>query len=258
MNPIVKQLLQLQEIDKIADQLNLSLESFPLSIEEKRSLIKKNQELMEENKNKLVGIQLKRKEKEMELSSQEDLIRKHEKELNSIKSNEAYKALLNEIGLTQKQKSLIEDEILTLMEENDQVSVELKERENETKNNRQKLEFEIRDLEGQIEKTKMLLDTEIKKRESFVDSLPKDSLSKYDYIRQRKRRVVIVSIEGDTCSGCNTTLTQSVMNEVKKEKEIVVCDSCSRILYMRESEIPSSVSAEPVLDPVPTTGQDLP
>lgn len=234
MNTELKQLLELQEIDRVIDQLNLDLKKMPLVIEEKRSLIKQEMDLFEEKKKKSVEFQLMRKEKEIELSSQEEKIRKHESELNSVKSNDAYKALLSEIAAAKEQKSKVEDEILTLMVEMDNVVADLKKMDSEAKEHQKKSETEIQGIEAQTQELKEQLDEQTKRRQEFATHLPAESLSVYDFIRRKKKGVAIVSIEGESCSGCHTTLTQSTINEVKKKKKMVNCDSCSRILYEPE------------------------
>jgi len=168
----------------------------------------------------------------MELATQEEKIRKHEMELSAVKSNEAYKALLSEIEAAKNQKSKIEDDILNLMVETDLAAGKIKEDEAASKLRQQKLEAEIRECEAGIEKVKGALESEIKKREGFAPQVPGDVLSRYDYIRLKKKSLALAAILGESCGGCNTILTQTVMNEVKKGRDLVICESCSRILYI--------------------------
>ncbi len=53
-----------------------------------------------------------KKEKEMELAAREEKIKNNNLELNSVKSNDAYKALLTEIDNAKIEKTAFEDEIL--------------------------------------------------------------------------------------------------------------------------------------------------
>ncbi len=240
MNDQLKQLLELQAIDQVIERLQSELESQPLAIEAKKSEIKQAQDAFVEEKNKLTTIQLSRKNKEMEVATQDEKIRKHGMELNSVKSNEAYKALLTEIDNAKNEKVRIEDEILGFMEDYDRVQKELKIAEENAKTVQKKLESEIKEIEAQIAQTQGLLDSENKKREDFAPKVSQDLLSRYDYIRKRKKSSVIAAISGESCTGCNTNLTPDVMNQVKKGKELVLCESCSRILYIPD---PQPISA---------------
>jgi predicted nucleic acid-binding Zn-ribbon protein len=232
MNQNLKKLLELQEIDAVIARLNSLLEDLPLQIEEKKARIKQVQETLEQAKKVLTEAHLARKSREIELSSQEEKIRKHELELSAIKSNDAYKALLSELESARNMKSGIEDEILNLMDESDRKAAQLKTFDAELKNAQKKLELEIKECEKEIGNLKDLLETETKKRENFIPQVPPDLLTRYDYIRKKKKSLAIVFIKGESCTGCNTNLTQSTLMEVKKGKDLVLCDSCSRILYI--------------------------
>src|SRR5207244_10281573 len=62
-------------------------------------------------------VTLARKAKELEVADKEAAIKKHQNELNAVKSNEAFKALMHEIDRAKAEKNQIEDAILQLMEE---------------------------------------------------------------------------------------------------------------------------------------------
>lgn len=242
VNADLQKLLELQEIDQKIDGFHIQLENIPREIEEQKTLIQQCLSQIEEEKKKLTNFQLRKKEKEIEVQTQEEKIKKNEKELNSVKSNDAYKALLREIESAKKQKEQIEDEILNIMLETDQVSKELKNFEAESKQKQQKIESEIKEKEEEIKKISGFLEEENKKRNEFAVQIPKDSFARYDFIRNRKRTFAIASIIGENCSGCNTLLTQSTINEVRKGKELVLCDSCSRILFHPATKNPAATS----------------
>lgn len=240
MNQDLKLLLELQEIDKVITRHHADLESLPAKIEEKRTEISQAARALAQTKGQFTAVQLDKKNKEIELSTQEENIRKHEKELNSVKTNEAYKALLSEIDQAKKMTSEIEDQILTLMEDNDRLVKQMKVDEENVKSVQHKLELEIKENEDQINKVKLDLESENKKREDFAPHLHNDLLKRYDFIRNKKKSLAIVPISGESCTGCNTALTQSTLNEVKKMRELISCESCARIIYFTDHQtVPS-------------------
>jgi predicted nucleic acid-binding Zn-ribbon protein len=44
----------------------------------------------------------------------------------------------------------------------------------------------------------------------------------------------VVPIAGDSCQGCFRILPPQVINEVRMKTELVVCENCTRILYVEE------------------------
>lgn len=231
MNDELKKLLDLQEIDMGVEKLQKGLELIPAQIDVLKAKIREALAACDSEKQKLTQNQVERKNKELEAAAQDEKIAKHEKALNSLKSNEAYKAMLGEIDLARKTKSEFEDGILTLMEDFDLHSKELKAAEAEAKKAQGTIEVEIRVLEEKAGTLKGELEIELKKREAFAPSVQADLLSRYDFIRTRKKSRAIAPIAGESCSGCNTNLTPSTINEVRKGKDLVTCESCSRILF---------------------------
>jgi predicted nucleic acid-binding Zn-ribbon protein len=240
MNNELKQLMELQAIDSVIDGYRVDLAAFPAQIDALRAQIKEIQDSIEQEKKNLTQLQVKKKEKEIEVSTQEQKMKKNEMDLNTVKSNEAYKGLLTEIEAAKNFKAQLEDEILTIMMDNDRLLAELKSAEVRVKGEQQKIEAQIKAKEGEIAQIQSRLEAEEKKRQEFAPNIKPDILTRYEFIRGKKKDIAIVQIEKDTCGGCNTILTQVLINEARKGKEITVCESCSRILY-----IPELLNAEP-------------
>ncbi len=239
----LNQILELQEIDKVIDQLTFELNACPVQVQDKKDLIIAVKKDLEEKKGALTTFQLSKKNKELELGSCEERIRKHEGELNSLKSNESYKAMLREIDTVKEQKSVIETEILTLFEQIDAAHASAKSFDATAKQQEQAYLAEIAQIEARAESLKSQLAAETQKREAFLPSLEAEALSVYEYIRKKKGGVAIVHVHGDSCGGCNTTLTPGILNEVKKQKSLVRCESCSRILCVAEKAATAPVNA---------------
>jgi uncharacterized protein len=236
MNDELKKLLDLQDIDLAIEKISRELEQIPISIDEARGKIKAAQAAFETEKTNLTQTQVARKSKELEVAAQEEKVAKHEKELNSLKSNESYKAMLGEIEAAKREKTRIEDEILILMEEFETHSKELKNTEAESKKVQAEFEASIKTLEGKANQLKAELETENKKREAFIPQVSQEILSRYDFIRTKKKSSAIAPIANGCCTGCNTNLTPSTINEVRKGRDLIICESCSRILFYSAPE----------------------
>ena len=126
MNNEIKELIQLQEIDRFMDQYQTELDRLPRELDYFNEQVLGLKQNLEDKKKTWTVSQLKKKEKEVELGGCEEKMRKGEMELNTIKSNDAYKIKLKEIDQFKELKSGIEDEILVLMDEIDHTTSELK------------------------------------------------------------------------------------------------------------------------------------
>jgi len=103
-------LIELQQKDSNLDKYRKQMETLPRQVEEKNNLLAGCRAELDEGKKSATQFQLLRKEKEIELATKENDIRKHSMELNSVKSNDAYRALMSEIEKAKQDKSKLEEE----------------------------------------------------------------------------------------------------------------------------------------------------
>lgn len=75
-----------------------------------------------------------------------------------------------------------------------------------------------------------------KDRDLLAQDADEETLKIYDRLLRNKKDRVIVPIENRTCSGCHIALTAQHENLVRKGKNLVFCEHCSRIHYWQESE----------------------
>ncbi len=122
MNDNIKQLLQLQERDSDLDRVRAEAASIPAKITALKTEIQTNKSALENAKQDLTQFQVAKKQKDLDLESREAAIRKHSGDLNAVKTNDAYRALLGEIEKAKQDRSALEDDVLRLMEQIDQAN----------------------------------------------------------------------------------------------------------------------------------------
>ncbi len=232
-------LIELQKHDAAIDTLREKAEEVTPLIEKKNQQLEKLKSDLKNSKDALSQHTLRKKQLEADVEAQEKLVQKHNSELNSLKSNDAYKAMLSEIQAAKDAVVKIEDEILVVMESIDSDNRRYKELEAKFKSDESAVKNEIQQLE--TKKADAL--AEVKKKEeeraSYAATVPPTLLGTYDAIREKRGSLAIVPMVNNSCGGCHLGLTQNKMNEIRKAKSMVLCDSCSRILYVQQ-EAPAS------------------
>ncbi len=230
----IAKLVRLQEIDtKIfsltkekAEQPKI-LEEIVMEFETKKAKLRS----LEENKQKQ---QLKQKGHEGELAAKEESIKKTQGQLGALKTNKEYQAKLSEIESLKADKSLIEEEILKLMDDIDALktavdsekkSLEVEEKTfNEKKaaalNKAIEVEAELNNLEG--------------KRKIASEGIGKKTLASYEYILHGKNGLALVKVTNNSCLGCFMHVPHQVINQIKMHDQMIYCESCARILYLEE------------------------
>ncbi len=230
----VQKLIKLQEVDKDIFSLSKEKAGQPQILEvltKDFDAKKANLAALEENKKKL---QLKQKEKEGELGSKEENIKKSNSQLGQLKTNKEYQAKLAEIESLKADKSIYEEEILKLMVETDAVKTQideekkrLQEEEKKFNEGKNKISSRTKEIDG------LLKDLEGKRR-MIASSIDKKFLASYEHILHGKEGLAMVKVKDDSCQGCFMHVPPQVINEIKMHERLITCEICARILYLEE------------------------
>ncbi len=223
----------LQDYDLKIEKIREEIQSAPEIIASKQKELEDKKLETEEKKKDFVALNSLKKEKEALLDTKEKAISKHSLELNSVKSNDTYKALLLEIEKAKADKSVIEDEILALMDKIDAETLVVKASENELKDFDQKIKAEINTIENTAKKNEESIQSIEKEREEYKQKVSKNILDQYERIREGRNGQGICVIDGESCGGCGMVLRPQLINQAQKCTDLVFCDNCSRILLKK-------------------------
>ncbi|MEW6556974.1 MAG: C4-type zinc ribbon domain-containing protein [Elusimicrobiota bacterium] len=238
MNEQLLKLIELQDVDSKVDEANNNIQKIDNELNTLQETLKKEKEQIETLKKELSNSAVSKKEKEIEITTLDDKLKKHNMELNAVKTNEAYKALLTEIENCRSQKLKIEDELLSIMENEERLSREIKDLQNEYL----KLEKEFNDrkisADEELKKTNDNIANFTNERKTRLDNLPAHIAGKYENIRKNKKGLAVVPIvNNNSCGGCHRNLPLHIIDEVRKGNELVVCNNCQRILYQNNHNV---------------------
>ncbi|MBN2452825.1 MAG: hypothetical protein JXB40_01000 [Candidatus Omnitrophica bacterium] len=230
----LKLLIELQGFDtrllKIKDELTSIPErigAIDQSLKEKGASLKKHED-------NLKALQLKRKEKEVELQTKEETIKKYTSQMHQVKTNKEYSALQDEINRVKADNSLIEEDILKIFDQIDGVNAEvagekelLKKEDAVAAGEKKKLDADAVRIKGDADKLKI-------ERDGLAAKIDKAILAKYERILKNRGGLAVAPIVDESCQGCFSRMPAQVINEVKMKNAIVCCESCTRILYVEE------------------------
>lgn len=214
-------------------------------------IAKKTQELeglkasLKTAKEKSMTYSMKKKDLEAQVEDKEKLIKKHQGELNSLKSNDAYKAMLGEIQAAKDAQAKIEDDILNLMEAIDTADKDYKSTEQKLKSDENVIKTQIQDLEKQKADLESENTKKKEERTTFSASISAGSLTQYESIRVRRGGVAIVPLIANSCGGCRMNMTQNQLIQIKKAKEVVYCNNCTRIIYVPAPDVSVTPPQQP-------------
>jgi uncharacterized protein len=229
----LRNLLALQELDKKINackqrEIEIPKQKSKFNIHRKRL-----QTELAERENALKALLLEQKECEGNIDQRQAQIQKYNEQLNTIKKNEEYQALLHEIEREKKQISIHEERILTILVELDSAKDELEEDKKRISTETQSIDAECAVIDDELkEAVSHREELESRERDPIVANVPVILMSKYDRLcRNYKTGLVVVPLIGEVCSGCHMHILAQVTNEVMAGNKIHGCQHCGRLLY---------------------------
>jgi len=155
-------------------------------------------------------------------------------QLMAVKTNKEYTAMLHEIQMAEAQIRGEEDKILEIMEE-----IEVKEKE--LKGEEQEMHKKVAELQENSRKTResaphLEADLEKMRQQKILmeSQIGTEMLSRYRRIADARKGVALAEAKDELCSACHVRIRPQMYAELLRTDNIHACDSCSRILFMRE------------------------
>ncbi len=230
----LQSLISLQEKDSVLDSIQKEIDAVPPRIAALKADLDGEKRHMDAAKAKILEFEKKKKAKELDVAAKDEAARKHSLQLNEVKSNDAYKALQSEIEKEKAAVGDIETEILQLMEDIDKARAEEKSATAEFKTTEAFSKKDLERLEAEMSHAQGRHATAKAERDAAAAAVPPEPMKVYDHLRSRGRPDAIVPVVDGHCASCQINISPSMMADVAKQKALVNCDSCQRILYRPE------------------------
>ena len=237
----VKALVELQKTDSAMDAKKAAAAAVQVKIAALNAAFEAKKNSMTAAHDALVALQVKKKSCEIKIAEADEGIRKHQRELNLVKDNNAFKALLSEIENDKKNKDELETGVLFLLEEIDKAAIQDKAIREEVKKLEETLRGEVAALEAKAKEIAAGLEGEKAARAAAAAALNPELLEKYENIRVNKKGLAVAEVHEEpstgklSCGGCHMGLTPQKALDVKKHDALAVCQDCRRLMYMEKT-----------------------
>lgn len=257
MNADVDKLLELQQVDAEIARLNAEVAALPKQLQAIEAKLADAKSQVEKAKAAVKADEMARRKYESDIQAQHEKIRKFREQSSSVKTNEQYKALLQEIEFAEKEIRGFEDKILELMESAEKRERDVKAAETELKAQTAEIEKEKNNARAVTEQDSKKLADESAKRNELRQGIDESLLTHYERV-SKLRRTGLAEARNQRCVGCQVMLRPQVFAEVRNGN-VQICDSCSRILYyVPESAGEANAAAAPASGSVERTWIFLP
>jgi len=235
MLPALEHLLVLQDRDRRIASLKAEAARIPHEIAAVVKRVQDESARLDAAKLQLKQIEADRKKLEIDVESKRTQITKYRVQLNQIKSNTEYQALLKEIANAEQEIVHLEDVELEFMEKTERLQPELKQEQALLKEISAKGETEQAEFKRRAQTAEQELAQLRAERDALAAKADADLLVRYERLMRSKGDYAIVPILHGNCGGCHLNLPPQVVHNAKDGGAAVGCDYCGRILYWPQS-----------------------
>ncbi len=224
-------LWEIQKIDLDLRQIRDEQDRFPREmrkLDEKQSIEK---ERLQKEKEKIESLDKERRQKESHLTAEIDRIKKAEGKMSEVKTNKEYQALLNEMEAIKTANNREEEAILQILEEIDELRKGFSKKEKELAAAQEKIEAERKTIQERMTQNDALLKKEMERRDALSKQLESRLSKLYNTLKEKRQGIGVVTVRHETCQGCFVHIPPQMFIEVQRNKDLIRCPNCNRILY---------------------------
>ncbi len=249
MNSDVQKLIDLQEVDSRMSALRAEIAALPKEVALIEAKLAGSKAAVEKAQNGIKADDTARRKHESDIKDQQEKISKYRDQSLKVKTNQEYKALLSEIEHADGEIRKLEDKILEIMVAADARKEGLKQAEGALKADTAENDKEKAHAKQQTAEDEKQLAELTAKRNELRAGISDDTLVHYDRLL-KSRGSALAAVRGDQmCSACRVLLRPQVHQDVMKGDEILICDSCKRILYFvppppKEEEVAAATASK--------------
>jgi hypothetical protein len=230
MLPEIENLLHLQEADKAIRRLQDEIAELPKRVAAIEHKLADTKLQLEKAQAAVKTDEAARRKYDTAITDLRGKISKYRDQSLAVKTNDQYRALLQEIQFAEKEIAENEDKILELMVNADTRDKQVKAAQAELKAETAEIEKEKEQARQRTAEDEKQLTEWRGKRDQMRAGVNEDLLRHYERV-SKFRGSGISEVRDHKCMACQVMLRPQIYNDVRTGQQTVVCDSCQRILY---------------------------
>ena len=245
MLPDLELVIRIQEIDHRRAGLAREITALPKHIAEIEKKLVAHERRLEADRAALSANQKERKKCESDVQTQQQKISKLKDQMLQAKTNEQYRAFQSEIEFCEKEIRKLEDRILELMGESEPLEKNVKAAEAALKAEKAQVESEKQEARNRTTADEAALRELERERAALASRLPSSALAQYERSRKSGKGTGVAEAMEGRCGACHMAIRPQFYQELKRGDQIMVCESCHRILYYQPPQTFEELTGEP-------------
>jgi len=230
LNEELQHLWDLRELDERLVGVQKALAAFPQQRKAFDERLQAERVRIDKVKARLVELQKARHEREQLIQAATDEENKFRNQLNLVKKNEEYTALLHEIEGVKAKRSDLETEVLMHLEEEEQAEKERPAAEKALADGQREIEERRKEMEAE-EKVEQEKQAAIEaERAAHLEKLSPPTRQRYIRVHESRQGRAVVAVLKEACGGCYRALPPQTLLEVRRGDRVMSCEGCGRLM----------------------------
>ncbi len=217
---------QLREIEAVIQEI-------PLKIKELENERDSRSDMIEKAKKKLQNNSEERKKLEREIVAIRDKIAKYKEQMKKVTTNKEFQGFSSEIKFEEANIVGVEEKIIEKMIESDEIMNGIRDAENEFKKISDAYNLQIKDMLANLDYHKNKLAEETRNKKELRAQADPKLLKAYDSLFAKKAGKVVSCVQTDFCGVCNIKIRPQMLSELILSDDLMICESCGRILFKK-------------------------
>ena len=230
MNVDLAKLIELDKVNQEIARLKEEVAALPKKVAEIEAKLNSAKTRVEAASAAIKTQEANKRALESEIKDWQQKISKFREQSLAVKTNEQYRALMNEIEFAQQHISDCEEKILLGMESSDALQSSLKDAQ-------QELAADVKEVESEKQNAKAVTATDEKRvaelrveQQGLRQGIDSGFLSLYERVASKRKSAISEAFD-QKCMACNVMMRPQKYNELLAHSDLITCDSCGRILY---------------------------
>ena len=243
MGKMLEALARLQSIEHQVADVRRRLRTRSAAVKAQEAQIAQLKESLAAQHEAVVAAQKRYGAVELELRTREEHVAKLRASLNTARTNKEYATVLTEINTFKADNSKLEDDGLKIMQAVDAAKTEAEKIKAQIEQAEKRRDEIARTSAEEIARLEALQAELAKKRKEATAEVPPKELRVFEKIAATRDGDAMAEVEmfgrkppyEYVCGGCHMGLRAEHANALRTRDEIRTCESCGRILFLKET-----------------------
>lgn len=231
MLPDLQRLITLQELDTRAAHAQRVVGAAPERIAALDAKLAAARAGVESAKAAIADNQGARRSADKDLIAAQQRLEKYKEQSMAVKTNAEFHAMQHQMTAVKGEIDQFESRTLEIMMAADDLAGGLKRAETQLKTDEASVAAERAAIEKERDEQAGVARSAAEERAALVKLMAPSVVATFEKVSRARGGVGLARAEKERCVVCQVRLRPMVYNAVKRNEEIVQCDSCQRILY---------------------------